>query len=225
MHHDLINYCKKEWHAFLNHDFVGRVADGSLDTVNFYHYLQQDFLFLKHYARAFALAIYKSQSLTDISSTLTILSNIIENEISAHVTYCKSWGLSEHALENALEDVATVAYTRYVLDRGISGDLTELHAALAPCALGYAEIGRRLINDPLTKLEGNPYRSWIELYASENSQNFARTQSLLLDHLIADIKPDSTHWIGICETFKTATRMEIAFWQQALDIKSGKDRN
>jgi len=34
-----------------------------LAEVSFHHYLQQDFLFLKHYARAFALAIYKSQSL------------------------------------------------------------------------------------------------------------------------------------------------------------------
>jgi len=225
MHHHLINYCKKEWAAFLNHDFVCRVADGSLAEVSFHHYLQQDFLFLKHYARAFALTIYKSQSLVDIRSTLTVLSNVIENEISSHVTYCKNWGLSEHILENTLEDVATVAYTRYVLERGISGDLADLHAALAPCALGYAEIGRRLINDPVTKLEGNPYRSWIELYAGENSQKFARTQGLLLDRLVADIKPDSVRWVQLCETFKTATRMEIAFWQQALNIDYREDKS
>lgn len=219
MYHQLIDYCREDWRAYLNHEFVRLVANGTLARISFHHYLQQDFLFLKHYARAFALAIYKSQSLEDIRSTLSVLTSLIENEVSAHIAYCSGWGLSERDLENALEDVATVAYTRYVLDLGNSGDLADLYAALTPCALGYAEIGRRLISDPITKLEGNPYRSWIELYASENSQKFAKTQGLLLNRLVADIKPNSARWIHICETFKTATRMEIAFWQQSLEIK------
>ncbi len=34
--------------------------------------------------------------------------------------------------------------TRFVLDRGMAGDLLDLHVALAPCVLGYAEIGTAL---------------------------------------------------------------------------------
>jgi len=40
---------------------------------------------------------------------------------------------------------------------------------MAPCSIGYGEIGRRLINDPKTvKGPANPYWEWIELYAGED---------------------------------------------------------
>ena len=52
-------------------------------------------------------------------------------------------------MEAAPEDLACMAYTRFVLERGMSGDLLDLHIALAPCIVGYAEIGARLTSIPL----------------------------------------------------------------------------
>ncbi len=53
----------------------------------------------------------------------------------------------------ATEAGATVAYTRFVLERGLAGDLLDLLTALAPCIVGYAEIGRELADDPATRLD------------------------------------------------------------------------
>ncbi len=47
-------------------------------------------------------------------------------------------------MEAEVEDFGTVAYTRYVLDAGMTGELVDLYAALAPCAIGYAVIGDNL---------------------------------------------------------------------------------
>ena len=47
----------------------------------------------------------------------------------------------------------------------MSEDWLALQMAMAPCAIGYAEIGRRLYDDAATKREGNPYWKWIEMYA------------------------------------------------------------
>ena len=44
-----------------------------------------------------------------------------------------------------------VAYTRYVLDKGATGDQLDLQVAMGPCLLGYGEIGVLLFNDPNTK--------------------------------------------------------------------------
>ena len=41
----------------------------------------------------------------------------------------------------AEEALGNLAYTRYVLEAGFSGDFLDLMAALAPCVLGYGEIG------------------------------------------------------------------------------------
>jgi thiaminase/transcriptional activator TenA len=52
-----------DWEAYTGHEFVRRLADGSLPEECFRHYLIQDYLFLIHFARAYALAAYKSETL------------------------------------------------------------------------------------------------------------------------------------------------------------------
>ena len=51
-----------EWRAYTGHPFTAGLADGSLPETAFRHYLVQDYLFLIEFARAYALAVYKSPS-------------------------------------------------------------------------------------------------------------------------------------------------------------------
>jgi thiaminase/transcriptional activator TenA len=99
----------------------------------------------------------------------------------------------------------------------MAGDRVDLFAALAPCAIGYAEIGTQLLNWPETKLDGNPYQSWIQLYSGEEFQSGVRETIKRLDEMLAEIPLDSQRGQRLCEIFKTATRMEVAFWQQGLN--------
>ena len=55
-----------EWRAYTEHPFTEGLADGSLPEAAFRHYLVQDYLFLIEFARAYALAVYKSPSLADM---------------------------------------------------------------------------------------------------------------------------------------------------------------
>ena len=41
-------------------DFVEQLGDGSLPRKSFLHYLVQDYVFLVHFSRAWALAVVKS---------------------------------------------------------------------------------------------------------------------------------------------------------------------
>ena len=132
----------------------------------FRHYLQQDYLFLVHFSRAYALAVYKADNLDDMRSASGSVAGIL-SEMNLHLEYCAQWGMSEENVVNQPEARANMAYTRYVLERGMSGDILDLYTALSPCAVGYAEIGVRLLNDPATKREGNPYWKWIETYSGE----------------------------------------------------------
>ena len=58
--------CADEWRAYTDHAFVRGVADGALPQACFRHYLGQDYLFLIHFARAYALAAYKADTLGSI---------------------------------------------------------------------------------------------------------------------------------------------------------------
>lgn len=216
---DLIKACQEDWDAYTKHSFVQQLGNGSLHADCYLHYLKQDFLFLKQYARAYALAIYKARTLADMRKALPSVHALLDSEIAHHVSYCANWGLTETDLEAEPEDVGTVAYTRYVLDAGMSGDIVDLYAALAPCSLGYALIGRQLMASEKTVLEGNPYASWIELYSGDEFQQGVATGASHIDELLADIDINSERGRRLIDVFKTATRMEIAFWQQGLDAK------
>ena len=216
-HQDFINACQQDWQAYTEHSFVTQLAKGELNKSAYLHYLKQDFLFLKHYARAYALAIFKSNTLEEMREPLPGLTALLDSEMSHHIEYCSQWGLTELDMEGEPEDFGTVCYTRYVLDTGMAGDRIDLFAALAPCAIGYAVIGNRLIDCVNTQLENNPYRSWIELYSGEEYQSGVQKSIQRLDAMLAEIPLNSQRGQRLCEIFKTATRMEIAFWQQGLN--------
>lgn len=216
---DLIEACQSDWQEYTQHDFVQQLAKGTLDQHSFLHYLKQDFLFLKQYARAYALAIYKARTLEDMRRALPSVHALLDSEIGHHVTYCGQWGLTESDLENEHEDFGTVAYTRYVLDAGMTGDLVDLYAALAPCSIGYAMIGKALIESNDTVREGNPYASWIELYGGEEFQSGVAQGAEHFNQLLEEIDLHSQRGQNLIEVFRTATRMEVAFWQQGLDAK------
>jgi len=216
-HQDLIQACLPEWQAYTQHKFVRQLAGGELCQQAYLHYLKQDFLFLKQYSRAFALAIYKTQSLEEMRMGLAPLQALLNEEIAHHVSYCEKLGITEQEMEQEAEAFGTVAYTRYVLDTGMSGDLTALYVALAPCSIGYAEIGAQLASDKQTCRDNNPYQSWIDMYSGQEFQSGAETSIHQLNNRLSAIKVDSEQGRRLCDIFRTATRMEIAFWQQGLD--------
>ena len=208
--------CQQEWDDYCHHPFVQGIADGTLPLECFRHYLQQDYLFLIHFARAYALATYKASNLDEMRQASRAVSGILETEMALHLSYCAQWGLTEADVINQPEAKANMAYTRYVLDRGMAGDILDLYAALSPCAVGYAEIGRRLINDPATKKENNPYWSWIETYGGDEFYESSLRQVAFLDHL-AETRFNKKRLQSLQQIFKEATVLEIGFWQMGID--------
>ena len=209
-----------DWRRYVAHPFVQGLGDGTLPEAAFRHYLVQDYLFLIQFARAYGLAAYKADTLAEIRAASDGLKALVEVEMDLHRTYCTDWGLDEAALEGAEADGANLAYTAYVLERGLAGDLLDLRVALAPCVIGYGEIGARLAADPATRTDGNPYASWIEMYAGSEYQAFMQAEVEALDAL-AVRRGGSARFDSLATTFRTATRLEAAFWQAGLDAAGG----
>lgn len=208
--------CEEDWRAYVEHPFVQGIQDGSLPDASFRHYLVQDYLFLIHFARAYSLAAYKSESLEDLRTAADAVRIITEVEMGLHVEYCKDWGITEAEMQAAPEADENMAYTRYVLERGHAGDLLDLYVALLPCMWGYAEIGDRLNTSPETKRDGNPYLPWIEMYASEDYQEGAKAGLGTLDRLYAE-RAGEGRMPGLIQTFQQASRLEARFWQMGFE--------
>ncbi len=207
--------CAEEWRRYVEHEFVRRLAEGSLPEACFRHYLTQDYLFLIHFARAYGLAVYKADGILGMRAAARRIAALLDTEMGLHVGYCRRWGLDEPAMAATAEAPACMAYTRYVLERGMAGDILDLHVALAPCILGYAEIGRALVADKRTRLEGNPYRDWIETYGDADYQASARGEVAEIERLAA-ARGAEARFKSLAETFAAATRLEIGFWEMGL---------
>ena len=201
-----------EWRAYTEHRFTDALADGSLPEAAFRHYLVQDYLFLIEFARAYALAVYKSPELADMRDAAAGLSAILDVEMNLHVKLCAGWGLSPDDLERAPPASEMLAYTRYVLDAGMRGDLLALKVALAPCVIGYAEIATRLASTPNAEAATNPYRVWIAEYAGAPYQEVAANARAHLDSL-AERYVTPAREAELIAIFKEATRLEADFWE------------
>lgn len=203
------------WHSYTDHQFVRQLGDGTLPEQSFRTYLVQDYLFLIQFSRAWALAAYKSRTIPDIRAAQAGLSGILD-ETELHVRLCERWGLSPEHLHTVPEHQATVAYTRFVLDCGAAGDLLDLHVALAPCVIGYAEIGMTLVERHGPIGSNHPYREWIAEYSGDAFQNLAKGARKLLDDL-AERSMTNRRFDELTKLFAQASRLEADFWQMGLD--------
>lgn len=208
--------CQSEWDAYIQHDFVQQLGNGTLAADAFRHYLKQDYLFLIQFARAFALAAYKSPTLEDLRQAKAGLEAIVDLELGLHIQYCREWGISEQELQALPEARATMAYTRYVLDTGNRGDLLDLHVALVPCLVGYGQIAQWLNSRSETlRGEQNPYDAWITMYESDEFQSATAAEIDWLNCELADVSP--RRFEQLVRIFSDATRLEIDFWDMGLN--------
>lgn len=205
--------CRHDWRDYVEHPFVAQLGEGVLPEDSFRHYLVQDYLFLIHFTRAYGLAVFKAATLEDMRAAAATAQALLDVEMRLHVSYCAGWGLTEAEMAAAPESVATLAYTRFVLEKGLQGDLLDLLTALAPCVVGYGEIGSRLARSPRP---GNPYQAWIDMYAGPEYQQVAADARRQFDRLAAE-RLTEPRWPALAETFRQATRLEAAFWQMGLD--------
>ena len=210
-----------EWRAYTEHPFTDALAEGTLPEAAFKEYLVQDYLFLIEFARAYALGVYKAPTLADMRAAAAGMSAILDVEMDLHIKLCTGWGLSADDLEKSSANAETLAYTRYVLDTGMRGDLLALHVALAPCVIGYAEIAARLATYPGALANRNPYSVWISEYAGEPYQAVAEKAVTQLDSL-ADRYMTSTRQDELIAIFREATRLEEDFWEMGWSV--GRER-
>jgi thiaminase/transcriptional activator TenA len=206
------------WPAYTRHDFVLRLAKGDLPEAAFRHYLIQDYLFLLHFSRAWGLAIYKSDTLAEMRRAQALVAATLDVEIGLHVEYCRGWGIDIAAMQAAPEALQTVAYTRFVLDRGLAGDRLDLEVALAPCIVGYAEIAAERLADHATRHGGNPYKSWLDMYAGPEYRALADEAKAALDEQFAR-RGGEGRFAALARSFTAATRLEADFWQMGLDAE------
>lgn len=204
------------WDAQLAHPFVRGLGDGTLEVERFERWVRQDYLYLKEFARVFAWAAAKAERLESMGWYARVLDLTLNTEMDLHRTYAARFGISREELEREAMWPTTRAYTDFLVRTAADGDMSELLAALLPCAWGYAHIGRALAAGDLP--EDARYAEWIEQYASEE---FVAAAAWLRDELdrvaedAGEAKRDRLERL-----FVLSSRYEWAFWEMCWEGES-----
>ena len=208
--------CQDIWLAYTRHAFVAGLGDGTLPREAFLRYLRQDYVFLMHFSRAWALAVVKAGSLAEMNMAASLVNALINKEMKLHVGVCAAAGIDADELERTAELPQNTAYTRYVLEAGFSGGFLDLMAALAPCVMGYGEMGMRLQAEHTS----SAYTDWIDTYAHSDYQQLCVDLGALIDKAVHDRLGaaywQTGTWTALSRHFEIATALECDFWDMGL---------
>jgi thiaminase (transcriptional activator TenA) len=196
--------------GILAHPFLRGLTDGSLPADRFEHYVLQDALYLREYARALALAGVRSPNEDALVMFAEHAAGAITVERSLHDGFLKDFGLPQDAVDRTPAAPTTLAYTSYLLRVASLGDYHEVLAAVLPCYWIYERVGKSLLGN------GSPeprYQRWIDTYGGEGFG--ARVEAVLdlTDTACGDLDPGSK--ARATEAFVTTARYEWMFWDAA----------
>jgi thiaminase/transcriptional activator TenA len=186
--------------AALRHRFVRGLGDGSLSVESFRSYVAQDAFFLESFARAYALALARSEDQRGVRDFAELVSGVIE-ELELHEGYAERWGVS---LEGVEPVEATLAYTDFLLATASLGGVGEICAAMTPCMRLYAFLGQSLAEEGYD--EDNPYSEWILTYADPEFEALAAKLEALLDRYATDT-------LAVRSAYRRAMALEVAFFE------------
>lgn len=201
------------WDSSKQHPFLCGLRDGSLEQERFVFYMKQDYVFLKDYARLFALGSLKAADLATMEKFAALLHSTLHVEMELHRQYAERLGLTREELEAAEAAPVTLAYTRYMLDEAGRGALADVAAVLLPCMWSYRELGSSAVADQPECLRHELYKEWFLMYSSGEFGELTDWCIDLVDEL-AEGLPERE--LSRLETlFVTASKFEHLFWDMA----------
>ena len=194
----------------LAHPFLRGLTNGTLPADRFEHYVLQDALYLRDYARALALAGVRSPNEDALVMFAGHAAGAITVEKSLHDGFLKDFGLPEDVADRTPAAPTTLAYTSYLLRVASLGDYHEALAAVLPCYWIYERVGKTLLEN------GSPeprYRKWIDTYGGEDFGALVEAVLDLTDKAYEGLDPRAK--ARATEAFVTTARYEWMFWDAA----------
>lgn len=200
------------WESSLSLPFVKGLADGTLSEELFKGYIIQDSIYLREYARVFAMAIFKSERMTQMKEFYQLLGFIKDTENVTRVRYLHKWGLDENQVDQMKPRKENLDYTEFMIDISQKEGIPEILMATLPCMFSYVYIGLELVKR-YPKIKESPYWDMLEEYVSPFCMESCNHWGAFSETLLAPLDGErKTKLKGI---FQEASRHEYRFWKMA----------
>ena len=190
--------------------FNRELAAGTLSMERFRHYMIQDAHYLVAYGRALAVTAAKSDNAEGVVQFANAANEAVVVERSLHDGFMRDFGVTPGQFAAVPLTPACHHYTSFLVATAWSAPYPVAVAALLPCFWIYAEVGRDI---HARSAPGNPYRSWVDTYASEEFHAAVRGVCATVDRL-ADGATQATR-AAMHAAYRDAARLEWLFWDSA----------
>jgi thiaminase/transcriptional activator TenA len=206
------------WQKQHEHPFPLGIAAGTLAPERFENWLRQDYLYLADYARAYAMAAARSDSLSLMRFFARTASRTLDHEMALHRRFAAKFGIDDDALEREAAWPTTRAYGDFLVRVAATESPLTILAAVLPCEWGYVELASvlsRKARDAKAESRDARYSEWLELYSSAEYQEVV---DWLKDELDRRAKKAGDSELATAQRlFMAASRYELAFWQMCWD--------
>lgn len=200
------------WRAAADEDFLTGMGEGTLDRQAFLDYIVQDSLYLRDYLKAYAMALFKSQTLRQMQVFYSVLGYVNDGENATRLRYLSEAGLTDDDVDTMGKKPACAAYTDFLLRVAREEDVPEIVMAVMPCMVGYRFVFEELLRRCPAVLEG-PYAPLVRDYTAPEYAAACAEWTDFTNALCAPLPAERrAHLIDL---FVQASAHELYFWQMA----------
>jgi thiaminase/transcriptional activator TenA len=200
------------WEKIVAHPYLNELADGTLPLETFRFYVQQDWLYLREFARTVAAIAGRSSDSEVTRFLLDWVQPLVGMEYHFHHKHAAVLDLDFDNISWSMNE-ANWAYTRHMLAAAHAGSTAEALAALLPCPCVYAYVGQQLVDRP--RSPNAMYAEWIDFYAP--NRDGYRPHVVALERLFDRVAATAdAATLARCENnYLISSRYEWWFWDAA----------
>jgi thiaminase (transcriptional activator TenA) len=192
------------------HPFNVELAAGTLPRKAFAHYMVQDSLYLRGYARVLALAAAKAPRADEILECAKAAEVAIVVERALHAGYLDQFGIAAADVEAAQPTPACEAYVNFMLATAVTDSFGVLMAAILPCFWLYQDVGVKIAQNVVPD---NFYQAWIDTYSDESFAAATLRMRAIVD--AAGAAAGEGERARMTAAFLRCAQHEWLFWQSA----------
>ena len=200
------------WRAAADEDFLTGMGEGTLDRQAFLDYIVQDSLYLRDYLKAYAMALFKSQTLRQMQVFYSVLGYVNDGENATRLRYLSEAGLTDDDVDTMEKKPACAAYTDFLLRVAREEDMPEIVMAVMPCMVGYRFVFEELLRRCPAVLEG-PYAPLVRDYTAPEYAAACAEWTDFTNALCAPLPAERR--ARLIDLFVQASAHELYFWQMA----------
>ena len=142
----MLEATKELWKSYNEHPFVKGIQDGSLAKDKFKYYIMQDYLYLKEYAKVFAIGVAKAKTLETANLFAKYIA-VMNGELDVHSGYMGKFNVRQEEIDDMKPSLDNLSYTSYMLRVAYEEGEVEILAAILSCAYSYEVIAKKIVEN------------------------------------------------------------------------------